>query len=133
MFKEIGFYLAGLGLVVACYVGGNLIAGLLWGVSADYAGWFGPLRAAIFTVPGLVAYYIFAPQIRFMEHRHFALPPILVGVCGLCVVGVVFALAYSQGVYARAVSMEMVSGIIPFAGWAGFGFWLLARPRESLT
>ncbi|WP_420584998.1 hypothetical protein [Ruegeria sp.] len=131
MLKELGCYGVGFGLVGICFVGGNLIADLVWGLSADYSGWFGPLRAIISIVPGLVAYYIFAPQISFMGHRHLSLPPILLGVVGLVLVGAIVGLAYIQGVHAEAITLEMVSSLVPFVGWAGFGFWLMAQPAES--
>ena len=133
MLKETGCYLAGFGLAVFCFLGGNILVNFVWGFGADYSGWSGPIRAAIATISMIIFYYTLVPKLRFLQLRHAALPPILLGLAGLALIGVVLGLAYIRGVHEEAISLELLSSLVPFLGWAAFGFWLLAQPAESLT
>ena len=127
MIKEVRSYIVGLLLIVVCYVGGNLTVSLFWGITADFATWLGVPRALLSAAVGVGFYYAATEAIPFIEGRHAAIPPVIVGVAALSAYGIVaFSVSSQGGAFVRNVP-ELVAVLAAPLAWLGFGFWAANR------
>ena len=127
MIKEIRNYVVGLCLVVVCYIAGNLIIPIFWGLNADFTSFFGIIRALASAIVGVIIYYSCTKAIPFLEDRLLFIPPIIISIITLTIYFITAFILNLQSLPFYQNYQEMLSALAaPFA-WLGFGFWAASQ------
>lgn len=126
MVREIICYVASVALIVICYIAGNLVVSILWGLNIGYDSWMGVIQALLSTGMGIGLYFTAATKVKMFENRHITVPPLVLGLCGLTATTLLAYLTQALG-YPLAIP-PLFSSVVSLLGWAGFGFWALTQP-----
>lgn len=123
---ETGRYVGCAILMIVCYLLGNVLVSLVWGIDFAYDTWRGVMTAAIQTAAGVVIYGAATGAFKSLKARHAAVPVLVAVIFGVAVTVLLYVMTGSVADAASGGYSPFIAGVVALVGWGGFAFYRLS-------